>query len=163
MSLSKTSSPRPFTGCPGGGGRTTPGRLAPEPPGARAPLGPAGARWFRGSRSQCAWAGFGLDASGASFHQLSCFVPPWVRSLLFPSPGGGPEKDRSCWWQVVPCRLVGKTGRFAVPLSRGDAEVGGRLLAPSSSANTSPVHRTTGVRGGLSSRVGCMGRAVRSN
>ena len=135
----------------------------PKAPGSRARLGPAGVRWFRGHRSQCAWAGFGLDASGASFHQLSCCVPPWVRSLLFPTRGGGPEKDRSCWWQVVPSRLAGKTARFAVLLSRGDDEVGGRLLAPSSSANTSPVYITPGVRGGLSSRVGCMGRALRLN
>ena len=63
----------------------------------------------------------------------------------------------------MPSRLAGKTARFAVPLSRGDDEVGGRLLAPSSSANTSRVYITPGVRGGLSSRVGCMGRALRLN
>lgn len=127
--------PAPLQGVRGDGG------VPPRAPADLAPRGgPGGARWFRGHRSQCAWAGFGLDASGASFHQLSCFVPPWVRSLLFPTPGGGPEKDRSCWWQVVPSRLAGKTAHFAVPLSRGDDEVGGRLLALSSSANSSRVY-----------------------
>lgn len=140
-------------------GAWLPNRVAPAPRSARrehADFGVPGPS-VRGQALVWMPRGRAFTSSPVLCHRgygRSCFPPPEEAQRRTGAVGGR--------W-LVPCRLVGKTRRFAVPLSRGDAEVGGRLLAPSSSANTSPVHRTTGVRGGLSSRVGCMGRAVGSN
>lgn len=128
------------------------------------PARPGGSTLVSGSQVAVCVGRLGLDASGASY-QLSCFVSPWVRCPISHARREAQRRTGAVGGRWCPVDWLGSTALpLAVPLSCGDDEVGGSLLsAPSSSANASPVYITPGVRGGLSSRVGCMGRALRLN
>ena len=118
--------PAPLQGVRGDGG------VPPRAPADLAPRGgPGGARWFRGHRSQCAWAGFGLDASGASFHQLSCIMPLWVRSRSYFPPleeaqrRTGAEGGRWC-----PVDWLGKLRVSRSPFPAEMTRLAGAFLPP---------------------------------